>query len=221
MSNPSQIRIYKIEECVSFRKTREGFGGLSNMAGGYPLRVNGILIPSAEALYQACRFPHKPDIQEKIVKQHSPMTAKMVSKPYRKETRPDWYQIRVRVMRWCIRVKLIMHWPEFSKLLLSTDDKPIVEDSRNDVFWGAKPQDDSTLVGMNVLGRLLMELREELKGPDKDLLRVLESPPIRNFILLGNPIQRITFVTQEGKQYTDPDLHTEERTLWSIIDPDK
>lgn len=185
------------------------------MASGYPLRVNQILIPSTEALYQACRFPHKPDIQKKIIKQHSPMTAKMVSKPHRKETRSDWYQIRVRVMRWCLRVKLIMHWPEFSNLLLSTGDKPIVEVSRRDDYWGAKKQENGTFVGMNVLGRLLMELREELKGKEKDYLRVLDPPPIENFLLCGEKIQRITFINERIDIQKDPDL-TKEGMLWSV-----
>ena len=30
-------------------------------------------------------------------------------------------------------------------------------------FWGAKPVDKHTLVGVNALGRLLMELREDVK----------------------------------------------------------
>src|SRR2546426_7568195 len=44
----------------------------------------------------------------------------------------------------------------------------IVEDSRKDDFWGAKASDEGTLVGMNVLGRLLMELREDLRGTNGD-----------------------------------------------------
>lgn len=136
MVNQDQIRKYLAAECAVFRITKEKFGGLSNMSGGFPLCVNGIIVPSAEALYQACRFPHKPEIQKLIIRQKSPMTAKMVSKPHRGETRPDWMNIRVRVMRWVLRVKLSIHWEEFGGLLLATGDKSIVEDSRRDDFWG-------------------------------------------------------------------------------------
>jgi type I restriction enzyme S subunit len=188
-----QIRTYRTAEGVSFRSTKEEFGGLSNMAGGYPLRVLGVLILSAEALYQACRFPHRQDVQKLIIEQHSPMAAKMVSKPHRNDTRPDWNRIRVRVMRWTLQVKLAMHWPEFGGLLLATGDRPIVEDSRRDDFWGALRQENGTLVGMNVLGHLLMELREELKGPNKESLRVVAPPPIPNFLLLGQPIGQVGF----------------------------
>jgi hypothetical protein len=43
-----------------FYKAKEVFGGLSNMAGGFPLVVNGIHILTSEALYQACYFPPPP-----------------------------------------------------------------------------------------------------------------------------------------------------------------
>jgi len=210
----SQIRTYRAAECVSFRSTKAKFGGLSNMAGGFPLRVNRIFVPSAEALYQACRFPYKPDIQQLIIEQKSPMTAKMVSKPHRGETRPDWMQIRVRVMRWVLRVKLAMHWPEFGSLLRETGDMPIVEDSRRDDFWGALKQEDGTLVGMNVLGRLLMELREELKGPNSDALRLVSPPPIPDFLLLDQPIGEVGFGDKSGK--TDPDSHAKPGVLWTM-----
>ena len=89
------------------------------------------------------------------------MTAKIKSKPYRSDSRPDWDQVKVTIMRWCIRIKLVHNWERFSALLLDTGDRPIVEESRKDSFWGAKPIDAFTLVGMNVLGRLLMELEKQ------------------------------------------------------------
>ena len=89
MSQPLESRIYCRDECVVFRKTNEAFGGLSNMAPGFPVPVNGILILTVEALYQACRFPHLPEVQRLILEQRSPMTAKMVGKPHREESRPD------------------------------------------------------------------------------------------------------------------------------------
>ena len=42
-------------EVVVVYKTKEVFGGLSNMASGYPLQINGVCILTTEALYQACR----------------------------------------------------------------------------------------------------------------------------------------------------------------------
>src|SRR5215467_13710919 len=149
MNETKSTRTYHRSECIVFRKTDGPFGGLSNMAPGYPVRVNGVRIFTVEALYQACRFPHRPEIQQLIIGQHSPMTAKMVSKPYRKDSRQDWNRVRVKVMRWCLRVKLAQHLSKFSQILLATEARPIVEDSRKDDFWGAIATDNNTLVGAN------------------------------------------------------------------------
>ena len=92
-SQTSATREYQRKVATVFLRTREAFGGLSNMAGGFPLKVNGIKLLTSEALYQACRFPHLPDVQRLIVEQNSPMTAKMKGKPYRNNSRPDWDRV--------------------------------------------------------------------------------------------------------------------------------
>lgn len=191
-----QTRTYRREESIVVLKTDEPFGGLSNMAGGFPLRVNGLHIRTSEALYQACRFPHLPDVQKLIIEQKSPMTAKMKSKPHRKNSRPDWDRVRVKIMRWCLRVKLAQNWTTFSKLLQETGDRPIVEESRKDAFWGAKPVDADTLVGMNVLGRLLMELRAAIVNVGRESLLQVDSLDIPEFLLAGNPIE--TVITRDA-----------------------
>lgn len=187
----TQFREYRRDHAAVFLKTREQFGGLSNMASGFPLRVNGVAIRTSEALYQACRFPHRPELQAKIIEQASPMTAKMVGKPFRDDSRPDWDRVRTKIMRWCLRLKLAQNYPAFSELLLSTGDQPIVEQSRKDDFWGAKPVDGDGLIGCNILGRLLMELRETVRSSDPAELRVVEPLALSDFLLLGRPIEAI------------------------------
>lgn len=186
-----QTRTYERGQSVVFLKTNDVFGGLSNMAGGFPLEVNGVKIRTSEALYQVCRFPHRAEVQRLIIEQTSPMTAKMKSKPYRKDSRPDWDFVRVKIMRWCLRVKLAQNWESFRKLLLDTGERMIVEESRKDDFWGAKLKDERTLVGTNVLGRLLMELREEVKSGWQESLLIVEPLTIQDFLLNGHPIESI------------------------------
>lgn len=181
-------RTYDPKKCITFRKTKEAYGGLSNMASGYMIWMNNVRILSTEALYQACRFPHMPEVQRSIIMQASPMTAKMKSKPFRDQSRADWDQVRVQIMRWCLRVKLAQNWDQFGELLLRTGDKPIVEDSRKDQFWGAVMNRSGQLEGRNALGRLLMELREELKGPERENLRAVKPLDIPEFLLYGQPI---------------------------------
>src|SRR5258708_5105416 len=204
MRKSSEFRTYSKSDAVVCRMTSGAFGGLSNMAPGFPVRVNGILIYTSEALYQACRFPHLPEIQKMIIDQRSPMTAKMRSKPYRGNSRSDWDRVRVKVMRWCLRVKFVQNSLKFRHLLLSTDKRPIVEESRKDDFWGAKVTAASTLVGMNVLGRLLMELREEIKNGEE--LVCVEPLAIPEFLLLSNPIHVV---------YADKDIEQPEGSLAS------
>ena len=188
-----QLRTYQRAEAVVVYKTKEDFGGLSNMASDYPLLVNGVRLLTSEALYQACRFPLLAEVQREIIDQKSPMTAKMKSKPHRSKTRPDWDSVRFKIMRWCLRVKLAQNYNKFGNLLLSTDDKPIVEQSRNDDYWGAKVVDgDITLIGQNVLGRLLMELRERLRQDTQSQLLTVEPLSIPDFLLLCNPIEAVT-----------------------------
>jgi ribA/ribD-fused uncharacterized protein len=195
MRNEDQQRTYSHSESVVFRKTNEPFGGLSNMASGFPIRVNDVTVLSSEALYQACRFPLRPDVQKVILAERSPMTAKMKSKRYRESsTRSDWDQVKVKIMRWCLRIKLVQNWSTFRELLLETDDKPIVEDSRRDDFWGAKRTEHGTLVGMNVLGRLLMELRHELTIASSEQFQSVPPLEIRDFLLLGKPIEPVVQV---------------------------
>ena len=188
------VRTYNRKTSVVFRRTREEFGGLSNMAAGFPLEINGIKVRTSEALYQACRFPHRPELQRHIINQRSPMTAKMVGKPYARDSRRDWDHVRVKIMRWCLRVKLAQNWAAFGELLLATGDRPIVEDSRRDGFWGTVRVESDTLSGMNVLGRLLMELREQLRNHSEPLMQV-DPPSLSAFLLDGQPIGRVTRVS--------------------------
>jgi len=129
-------REYKANEVVWFRKTKEAYGGLSNMCSGYPLRINGHKILTSEAIYQACRFPNLPDVQQLIIEQKSPMTAKMKSKPHRIHTQ-------------------------------------------------------NTFIGVNALGRLLMELRQKYMSESRYDLLVVEPLRISNFKLFGEDIQRV------------------------------
>jgi len=181
------------------------------MAPGYPLYVNGYYIRTSEALYQACRFPHRPEVQRLIIEQTSPMTAKMRSKPFRSDSRPDWDRIRISIMRWCLRVKLANNWTQFGNLLTSTGNREIVEHSRNDDFWGATHTAEGILSGVNALGRLLMELREELINGDPNALRKIFPLRISNFLLFG---ESITVV--EAIDSSDPSTASEGISLKSL-----
>ncbi len=184
---------YRRSECVTFRKTTEPWGGLSNMAAGFPLIVNGVPIRTSEAIYQACRFPHRPEVQQLIISQASPMAAKMKAKLHRADSRPDFDALRVPIMWWSLRVKLACNPATFSLLLLATDRRHIVEDSHSDALWGAVPakSDPHLLVGRNVLGRLLSLLRDLLEHNGLAAMEEANPPAVRDFLLYGEPIATV------------------------------
>jgi ribA/ribD-fused uncharacterized protein len=71
--------------------------------------------------------------------------------------RPDWDSVKVDVMRTAIRAKF-KNKP-LQELLLSTRDFPLVQLKKDDKFWGSGKKGH----GLNMLGKLLMELRQEIR----------------------------------------------------------
>ena len=155
--------------------------------------INNVAIRTSEAIYQACRFPHLPEIQNRIIEEKSPMAAKMVGKPYKNETRKDWNEFRVQIMEWCIKAKLAQNFINFGLLLEKTYDKIIVEDSHKDDFWGAikDRNKEKIFVGENVLGNLLTKLREIYVSKEKYQLLTLDPLEIPEFTLFSKKIEGI------------------------------
>lgn len=189
INNMGSVRRYNRKFSVTFAKTTAKYGVFSNMVSGMSLYVNDINIPSTEALYQACKFPLNPEIQELIISESNAMKAKKIAVKYARFMRPDWDLIKYDVMRWCIKVKYYQNKKIIESLLLSTGDSPIVEYSKKDDIWGAIPINDEELVGTNALGRLLMELRQQIK--DGVLNEPLLPPRITGFLLYGHEIQEV------------------------------
>lgn len=186
MSNYNK-KVYLKKDCITFRRTHEEYGGLSNMAGGYPIYFEGTKILTSEALYQACRFPEHSEIQQEIIMQRSPVTAKEVSRRYEHLTRKDWAGKRVPIMNWCIHMKLLYNWNKMGRLLQQTKDKEIVELSSKDDFWGAYEKGDYA-EGCNILGLLLKKLRNDYMENKGKKCIILGCPDIGNFKLIGHTI---------------------------------
>ena len=161
------IQTYPIAECVAIRKVKDEWGLLSNFAPS-PLVVDGVTFESSEELFQLMKFKDA-DIISRIragitmggkTCRQIKMTAKSYEKTYR---RPDWGQMILDAMKFCLTVKY-EQCPEFRDLLKKSAGKYIVEDQtsmskKNPDAWGVKT-DGNNYVGPNLLGRLLMELRD-------------------------------------------------------------
>lgn len=163
---------------------------MSNKAKGYPLTVNGIIAPTAEALFHACRYTSDP------AKQRQVLTGESVNEDEDREKFPhfpssygrdDWFLIREKVMYWCLKVKLIQHPETFGKLLLSTGNRNIVNHNpESDPFWGVVSHDSQPGLyeGENHLGILLMKLRDELISTGENIM-VADPPDVPEFYILG------------------------------------
>lgn len=154
----SNIRTYVKGEVCWFQKTKEKWGELANTHSGFPIEYQGIVYGSSEALYQALKLDDI-EIKNSIALCKSPLGAKYLAYEYKYMWINLTKQQLLDNMRMCLRLKLEQHEDTFGKILLETGDQPIVEMSYKDEYWGAKP-DGNKLIGVNALGRLLMELRQ-------------------------------------------------------------
>ena len=172
---------YNKTECAWFFSKNDPNWLLSNMAGQMPIYFpKGKKWNSAEQLYQASKyFPGticlpvaangkgvvQPDVRKRIEATTNARGAKMTQKCAVKAglVRKDWedpeLEIRIHSMRWVLELKLYHNPLTFGRELASTGNRQIVEVSRKDDFWGCK-LDEGKLIGNNVLGKLLMDVRE-------------------------------------------------------------
>ena len=88
-------------------------------------------------------------------------------------------------MRWVLRCKREANRDEIDALLAETAERPIVEVSTRDPWWGARPVADR-YEGNNVLGRLWMELRQHIRESDPAALSAAWAGRIRVGRLSGN-----------------------------------
>ena len=184
--------IYETARSAAFMRSRDQYGDLSNMTFGFPLTVNGTEFQGPEGLYQALKFPHSPETQTAIASQRSGMDAKKAA--YQDHNfRPDWEEIKVQAMRYTLAVKLRQHPRRFGEALEETGGLPIVERSNRDPFWGARPQ-GNTLEGVNMLGKLLTELRDTLRENGGDAARAAAAftarAPAELLSVNGRPVPR-------------------------------
>jgi ribA/ribD-fused uncharacterized protein len=114
---------------------------------------------TTEHLFQAEKAMW-PDERWHVLNAPSPGAAKKRGR--RVELRPNWEDIKDEVMRRLLVMKFSI--PPMSYKLTGTGDADLIEGNTwGDKYWGV---DLNTGRGYNMLGRLLMEIREELKNKE-------------------------------------------------------
>lgn len=144
------------DELYFYRSTGR-YGFMSNL---YPCTVvfEGIEFPSSEHAYQYGKAKDEV-IKNTIRDMPKPVLACILGHglfPYM--VVPNWKEIRIIRMGYVVRAKFEQH-PELQEKLLETHPMTLIENSKSDNLWGI----GRTGKGQNLLGGLLMVVRDEIK----------------------------------------------------------
>ena len=137
----------------------QDFYVLSNFSA-FRLRWRDIDFDTAEHAYHCEKFfPTIVGIAHEIQSARSAHEAFKIAEREREYRRSDWDDMKVGIMRNILRAKAAQH-EYVRRKLLATGDRTLIENSWRDDFWGWGPNRD----GHNMLGKLWMEVRAELRA---------------------------------------------------------
>ncbi len=129
------------------------YGFLSNYWRS-PIAATDYVYPTVEHYYQASKALLVEE-HEMIRNLSTPTEAKFAG--YHITLKPNWEDVKVDIMLVGLRAKFTQ-WPSLRTRLLATGTAILHEDSPWDKYWGyAKGE------GLDKLGQLIMQVREELK----------------------------------------------------------
>lgn len=138
----------------------------------YPCKIEhqGIIYNSVEVYYVAMkvndqqlingRYYTPGDFREMIAKITNPAEVKKIG--YKVKLRTGWDEKKLELMNWGVREKFKNE--ELAQLLIDTDGYELIEGNWwHDNFYGSCSCSKCGNKGENHLGKILMEVREELK----------------------------------------------------------
>ena len=147
-------------------------GPLSNF-NRCAVHMGPLTFDSSEHAYQfrACEEHLRPDVAEQILHANTPREAKSIAAVIKNsDPSSHWNLVKYDVMRQVLRAKAESS-EVFRQHLLDTGDKYLVESSVTDNYWGSGLSYNLTITtlpelfpGKNKLGKLLTELRMELRS---------------------------------------------------------
>ena len=154
-----QWHTYRASECVAIHKIDEEWGVLHNMAAT-PLVIDGVDFKCCETLFQSLKFKDTSVIQDVYRRNNKKWAQHWEKQGYRRQ---DWGTIFIDILKFCLQMKyeqsaLFRQELERSRGFIIVED----ETGRKSTTYGAKLKDD-VFEGSNLLGRLLMELRDKGK----------------------------------------------------------
>ncbi|OJY94464.1 MAG: hypothetical protein BGP25_05590 [Lysobacterales bacterium 63-13] len=178
---------HKLDTATHVFFYEQDFYVLSNFSS-FRLDCWGLQFQTSEAAYHWMKFANTaPAIAEEIRLAPSAHEAFKLAERHTKLRRPDWDGIKVDVMRGILRAKAEQH-EYVRRKLLATGDRILVEDSWRDAYWGWGPN----LAGQNMLGRLWMEVRHELRDDAPVLLKGGNFATLRSLRAAPNQVPEAT-----------------------------
>jgi len=141
---------------IRFYRAGDAYGFFSNFSR-HPITLKGKEWPTTEHYFQAQKFPGTAH-EEEVRAAFGPGEAARMGRQRSRPLRPDWEQVKDDVMREAVLAKFTQH-EDLRSALLDTGDAELVEHTANDAYWA----DGGDGTGRNMLGKILMEVREQLR----------------------------------------------------------
>ena len=157
------IKEYHVAKSVFFHKKTDEHWILSNMAST-PIIVDGVAFKSSEHLFQTMKFATKESAMAVFLSKSPKMTAKHYQK-MGSHRREDWGSIIIDAMKFCLQMKH-EQCSAFREDLAGTEGFYIVEKEtprKKEPSGWATYEIGTIFKGPNIMGRLLMELRDKGK----------------------------------------------------------
>lgn len=149
------------DEIRFYRASEKPYGAFSNLYRR-EIEFEGERFATSEHAYQAGKA-RKPEVRKWLMAAPSPSLLAMAAHGlYYWDVAPGWSTTKFDRMRNVLRAKFTQH-EDLCELLLSTDEARLVEsatvDNEINRTWG-----EVNGIGRNMLGKLLMEIRDELRS---------------------------------------------------------
>lgn len=142
---------------IYFYKINDEYGCFSNFSH-YGFELDGKWWMTSEHYFQAQKFCGT-EYEEIIRLLDNPMKAAEMGRNRSLPLREDWEQVKDDVMRKAVYAKFSQN-NELKDILLKTGSEDIIENTSNDYYWGCGTNGS----GSNMLGIILMEIRDKLKA---------------------------------------------------------
>lgn len=145
------------KKVINFYSTKDEYGCFSNFSA-HRVFLKDKIWKTTEHYFQAQKFAGT-EHEEKVRLAHSPKEAAELGRSRKLPLRKDWEEVKDELMLEALRAKFTQH-KDLKEILLDTGDAILVEHTKNDFYWA----DGGDGSGKNMLGILLMQLREELRN---------------------------------------------------------